>query len=121
MSDQIDVLALHKEEKLVADGLMSLKAMYGASQPDAFFWKAVTTFSYRLVAVGGVEECVKVLSMAPPEYFRGIAIEQMAEDPLYAELTKRMADKLVEAGKVERPYFEFDIRKTDFTDKLGRA
>ncbi len=119
MNGQVDLIALARAEREVAEGLVALANL--SSARDEFFWKTVTIFSGRLFCLGGVDEGVAVLSMVPPEYFRGPAIGQMEQDPLFADLAKRIADCLIDAGKVTPPSVAYDRRKVNIASEFGRA
>lgn len=121
MNGQVDVLALTKEEKVVAAGLVALADLYGSAPRDSFFWKATTTIAYRLFALGAVDEGMSVLTMVPAEYFAGPALEQMETDPLYAELARCLCDKLLVAGKVAPPTFDYDPSKVPAQRTFGKA
>lgn len=121
MTNQVDMLALVKEEQTVAEGLFALADMYKGCAPDGFFWKATTTFAYRLFRLGGVEEGMAVLAQVPADYFTGVAVEQMEEDPLYAELARQVADKVLEGGKVTPPSFDYDSRKVIVNSVFGKC
>lgn len=120
MNGQLDMLALAAEEKKVGDGLLALALMYSNKEPDAFYWKAVLTFSYRYFNIDAINDGMQMLSLVPTAYLRGEFVEQMEVDPLFAEVGKRIADKLIEAQKVASPSVDVD-RSVNVQRVLGRA
>lgn len=117
---QVDMLALNAEEKVVAQGLLDLQALYGTKPPDGFYWKTVVVYSYRLFAIDAFDEALNVLRIVPAEFFRGAFLEQMETEPLLAKLAHLIADKLIEAGRVATPSFNYEIGKVS-VQKPGGA
>jgi hypothetical protein len=120
MNGQVDMLALARAEKEVSEGVLALSAVYGTNPPDAFYWKALLTFSYRLFVLDGVDEGMKLLATMPVQYFRTVLPQQMEDDPGFGELAKRVSAKLIEHRKVT-PMYQYDSTKTNVQPGTGRA
>jgi hypothetical protein len=118
---QVDVIALSRAEKEVAEDLVALQAAYGPVPPDDEYWATVLAISHKLFEVGGVEEGFRVLAIVPPAYFRGPLVEQMEVDPELAAKAKLVADKLMDAGRAKLPRYIVDTSKHIVQRKFGRA
>jgi hypothetical protein len=118
---QVDILALTRIENEVARDLVNLQAAYGDVPPDPEYWHTVVLCAARLFRAGGVDEGFRVLVVVPPDYIRGPMVEQMEQDPDFADVARIAADALIDAGRARPPAFVVDHKQAIVQRQFARA
>lgn len=79
------------------------------------YHKVLVELSHNFFRDGDMDACVQTISKVAPEYFKGKALDHMAEDATYRDTVLYLAYKFIQTGMVD---VGFDI---EANQRMGLA
>lgn len=116
MADPVDA------RKAIEEALLAIKTMVReeAITPDIYF-KGLVSLAYEYVLLNDASAATDLLNLVPVEYFLGVQDKQMEDDPVYAEVSVKLAKYLIDAGLVDQEPEEPEEEQFTFTQKPANA